>query len=56
MLDLLRLYQNASPQTAVNIMDQALKRKFLLGINPILRKNIFIFCKDMFGVAVTSDS
>lgn len=38
MLDLLRLYQNASPLTAVNIMDQALKRKFLLGINPIFAK------------------
>ena len=42
MLQLLRLYKNANPDASAIAMNLALKRKFLQGISPSLKKNIFI--------------
>ena len=56
MLDLLLLYRNANPNATANTLDQAIKRKFLQGISPEMKKNLFIFCNDPFAPAVTRNS
>ena len=55
MLDLLRLYKNANPMATAEVLDVALKRKFLQGISPDLKKNLFIFCNDPYGETVTRE-
>ena len=49
MLDLLLLYRYANPNATANTLDQAIKRKFLQGISPEIRKNLFIFYNDPFA-------
>ena len=55
MLEILKLYRNANPDATGNMLDAALKRKFLQGLPPNLKRNIFIFCNDPYNTGVTRD-
>ena len=55
MLVLARLYRAANPNIATDALDVAVKRKFLQGINPSLKRGIFVFCNDPYAVTVTRD-
>ena len=55
MLDLVKLYRNANPNAPEITIDTAIKRKFLQGIPPSLKRNIFIFCNDPYNANVTRD-
>ena len=50
---LLQLYKAADPQATTNVINHAVKRKFLQGISDTLRRNIFIFCSDPFDEKVS---
>ena len=55
MLDLLKLYQTANPDHAAAVTLLAVKRKFLAGIAPMLKTNIYVFCSDPLGANVTRE-
>ena len=55
MLELLRLYTTANPDHNAATKLVAVKRKFLQGISPELRKNIFVFCNDPHAATVTRE-
>ena len=55
MLELLKLYKTANPDHADAVILLAVKRKFLSGISPILKKNIFVFCNDPLDANVTRE-
>ena len=55
MLALLRLYHAGNPGSAPDLLDQALKRKFLEGIDPELKRGIFVFCNDPYDRGVSRD-
>ena len=56
MLDLVKLYSLANPNHAADIKLAAIKRKFLNGISPDLRRNIFVFCNNPFEGTVTREN
>ena len=56
MLDLAKLYKAANPQQAAEVVLLAVKRKFLAGIAPNLRNNIFVFCADPYANAVSRET
>lgn len=55
MLALLRLYKNANPNADAANLNSALKRKFLQGISPALKRNVFIFCNDPYRNEVSRE-
>ena len=55
MLDLVKLFRAANPDVTPEVFDTAVKRKFLQGISPSLRKGIFVFCNKPYDVTVTRD-
>ena len=56
MLQLFKLYTAANPTHAEDVTLLAVKRKFMSGISPALRKNIFVFCSDPFAANVTREN
>ena len=48
MTHLLQLYKAADPQAKTNVINHAIKCKFLQGISDTLRRNIFIFCSNPY--------
>ena len=56
MYELHNLYKRANPAQSVAVQLTAVKRKFLQGIDPEIRRNIFVFCNDPYGAAITKDN
>ena len=56
MLHLLRLYQAANPDHAAAVTLLAVKRKFLAGILPSLRNQIFTFCSEPLAAGVSREN
>ena len=56
MFELYNLYKRANPAQSVAVQLTAVKRKFLQGIDPEIRRNIFVFCNDPYGAAITRDN
>ena len=56
MLDLVKLYGLANPTHDAAIKLAAIKRKFLNGVSPDLRRNVFVFCNNPFAADVTRDN
>ena len=55
MLRLLMLYKTANPDHSDAVTLLAVKRKFLSGISPELRRNVHVFCSEPLGVGVTRE-
>ena len=55
MLDLVKLFRYANPTADAGILDVAVKRKFLQGISPSLRREIFVFCNDAYAATVSRE-
>ena len=55
MLDLLKLYQTANPDHAAAVTLLAVKRKFLGGISPTLKTNMYVFCSNPLDANVTRE-
>ena len=56
MLALLRLYRAGNSGSAPDLLDRAaLKRKFLQGIDPELKRGIFVFCNYPYDRGVSRD-
>ena len=55
MLDLVKMYRNSNPTADAVALSAAVKRKFLQGISPDLKRNLFIFCSNPYDNAVTRD-
>ena len=55
MVELLKLYKNANLGHDAATRNLAVKRKFLQGITPELRRNTFVFCSDPYDAAVTRE-
>ena len=53
MLTLIKLHRAANPDADNAELTRNVKRKFLNGISPELKKNIFIFCSDPHAQAAT---
>ena len=53
MTHLLQLFKAANPNAKTEVINHAVKRKFLQGISDALRRNIFIFCKNPYDDAVS---
>ena len=53
MTHLLQLYKAAGPQTTTNIINHAVKHKFLQGISDTLGRNIFMFCSNPYDEKVS---
>ena len=53
MLSLVRLFKTANPDAADDTASLAVKRKFMQGISPELRRSTFIFCSDPFATTIT---
>ena len=49
MLDLVKLKRAAS-------LDSAVKRKFLVGVSPSLKRAIFVFCQDPYVNGISRDA
>ena len=56
MFELYNLYKRANPSQAAAVQLTAVKRKFLQGIDPEIRRNIFVFCNDPYGAAITREN
>ena len=56
MLRLLQLHRSANPTATTAENTRNVKRKFLNGISPEVKKNIFIFCNDPHASTVSVDS
>ena len=48
MFSLVKLFRAANPDSSPDAVNTAVKRKFLQGISPSLRKGIFVFCNDPY--------
>ena len=55
MVSLVKLYKAANPTVSAEVFDTAVKRKFLQGISPVLKKNLFVFCNKPYDPATTRD-
>ena len=55
MLVLVKLFRSANPAADSPTLDVAVKRKFLQGISPSLRRGIFVFCNDPYAAAVSRE-
>ena len=55
MFDLLKLFRQSNPGVGTNITDSAVKRKFLQGISPTLKKGLFVFCNAPLSGTVSRD-
>ena len=55
MLILLRLYRAANPGASPDDTNTAIKRKFLQGISPELKRGIFVFCTDPYASTVSRE-
>ena len=55
MLSLVRLYKAANPTINGIQYEAAIKRKYLQGISPDLRRNIFVFCNNPYDETVTRE-
>ena len=55
MFELYNLYKRANPNQNAQVQLTAIKRKFLQGISPDIRRNIFVFCNDPYDGGVTRD-
>ena len=53
MTNRLQLYKAADPQAKTNVINHAVKRKFLQGISDTLQRNIFIFCSNPYNIKVS---
>ena len=53
MTHLLQLYKAADPQAKTNVINHAVKRKFLQGISDTLQWNIFIFGSNLYDEKVS---
>ena len=53
MTHLLQLFRAANPKAKTDIINHAVKRKFLQGISDTLRRNIFIFCTNPYDDKIT---
>ena len=53
MTHLFQLYKAADPQAKTNVINHAVKRKFLQGISDTFRRNIFIFCSNPYDEKVS---
>ena len=53
MLELVQLYRGANPQASNDEFQKAVKRKFMQGISPNLRRAIFVYNSDPHAVTVT---
>ena len=56
MLSLVKLYRTANPTASTEDINRAIKRKFLSGVSPDLRRSIFIFCTNPYATSVTYDA
>ena len=56
MFELYNLYKRANPDQDPAVQVAAIKRKFLQGIDPEIRRNVFVFCNDPYLAAVTRDN
>ena len=56
MLSLVKLYCTANPTASTEDINRAIKRKFLSGVSPDLRRSIFIFCTHPYATSVTYDA
>lgn len=55
MFELYNLYKRANPDQNAGVQLTAIKRKFLQGISPDIRRNIFVFCNDPYDAGVSRD-
>ena len=55
MLTLTKLHRSANPTASTEDLNRNVKRKFLNGISPELRRNIFIFCNDPYKTDITTE-
>ena len=55
MFALVRLFKSANPDADQGVLDQAVKRKFLQGIDPVVKRGIFVFCQDPYANNVSRD-
>ena len=53
MLELVQLYRGANPQAPDAELQKAVKRKFMQGISPELRRSIFVYNNNPYDGAVT---
>ena len=53
MLTLVQLYKGANPNAADAEINKAVKRKFMQGIAPELRRAIFVFVNDPYAIVVS---
>ena len=53
MTHLLQVYKSADPQATTNVINHAVKRKFLQGISDSSRRNILIFCSNPYDEKVS---
>ena len=56
MLSLVKLYRTVKPTASTEDINRAIKRKFLSGVSPDLRRSIFIFCTNPYATSVTYDA
>ena len=56
MLDLVKLYRSANPDSADPEKCRNVKRKFLNGIPSNLKRNVFVFCNDPHSTTVSVDN
>ena len=52
MLELVQLYRSANPGAPDREFQKAIKRKFIQGISPALRRALYVFCNDPYSVIV----
>ena len=55
MFALVKLFRGANPDAGMNVLDQAVKRKFLQGIDPAIKRGVFVFCQDPYDPTVSRD-
>ena len=53
MLDLVTLFRSANPDAPDREFQKSVKRKFVQGISPALRRALYVFCNDPSSVLVT---
>lgn len=53
MFALVKLFRTANPGVTGVHFENALKRKFLQGISPELKKNLFVFCNNPYDETIT---
>ena len=53
MLDLVTLFRSANPDAPDREFQKSVKRKFMQGISPALRRALYVFCNDPSSVLLT---